>query len=144
MRISDWSSDVCSSDLQHLVDPLPHRILQFSIFAGLLAPGVERPAESGESEEPPKAGEQQSTDNRADDRGDQHQRGRRKFPQRPYQPAVRRMGLAGIMVVVGEIITPARARTDTDDRDQLPFRSEERSVRQGCVRTGRFWWSPMK
>src|SRR3546814_1819393 len=97
MRISDWSSDVCSSDL-----PLPHRILQFSIFAGLLAPGVERPAESGESEEPPKAGEQQSTDNRADDRGDQHQRGRRKFPQRPYQPAVRRMGLAGIMVVVGD------------------------------------------
>src|SRR3546814_8869455 len=70
LRISDWSSDVCSADLQHLVDPLPHRILQFSIFAGLLAPGVERPAESGESEEPPKAGEQQSTDNRADDRGD--------------------------------------------------------------------------
>src|SRR3546814_18470502 len=112
MRISDWSSDVCSSDL-----PLPHRILQFSIFAGLLAPGVERPAESGESEEPPKAGEQQSTDNRADDRGDQHQRGRRKFPQRPYQPAVRRMGLAGIMVVVGDIITPARAQTDKDYRE---------------------------
>src|SRR3546814_17058074 len=105
MRISDWSSDVCSSDL-----PLPHRILQFSIFAGLLAPGVERPAESGESEEPPKAGEQQSTDNSADERGEQQQRGRRKYPPRPYQQAVGRMGPAGITVVVGAIIYPARAR----------------------------------
>src|SRR3546814_9171960 len=54
MRISDWSSDVCSSDLVRRLQPLPGRLLHRAISApaGLDAQRRHRAAGAGDAERP--------------------------------------------------------------------------------------------
>src|SRR3546814_19623657 len=109
MRISDWSSDVCSSDPAPGAPDLGRRVADLLAAAGIAS-------------------------------DEEHERG---WDHGVFVPMK-------VMAPEAEIpLLQLSLRADLDPaahiaigRPLAPLRSEERRVGQGCVRTGRYRWSP--
>src|SRR3546814_15030705 len=127
MRISDWSSDVCSSDLEHgclpkFVRPLGHAAEEVELlpeFGVEIAIG-DIPA------------------------------GRDIDIVDPHPRRHRRTDVAGLAIRLPVILADVGKRQPADDRDAMvhalavgdDMRSEERRVGKECVSTFRSRWSP--
>src|SRR3546814_8922840 len=122
MRISDWSSDVCSSDLMVLVEQLAQR-LERRLMAGLEAVLVEAGVAVDFGLAAVAAPQQVRL--QADDRiTAAHRAALDRFQQAGPRPAV------------------SEFEESRDRRLEVGDRSEERRVGKECVSTCRSRWSP--